>query len=81
MKPVKTEFTNSALKAPEGSTDVEELPISRLVAPGGYAAVESCWELSKEELEKVKESGKIYFACMGETHPPILLSVKSLLES
>ena len=81
MNPIKTEFTNSALKAPKGSTDVDELPITRLVAPNGSLAVESCWELSKEELEKVKETGKIYFACMGETHPSILLSTKSLLES
>lgn len=81
MKPVKTEFTNSALTSPEDSTNVDELPITRLVLHDGCPAVESCWELSKEELKKVKETGKIYFACMGITHPPILLSVKSLLES
>jgi len=81
MKPVKTEFTNSALKAPEGSDGVCDLPITRLVSPEGYPAVESCWELSKEELEKVKETGKIYFVCMGKTHPPISLAIKSQLES
>lgn len=81
MKAVKTEKTNSTLKPPEGSKNVIDLPITRLVLYDGCPAVESCWELSKEELEKVKETGKIYFACMGEIHPPILLSVKSLLES
>lgn len=81
MKPVKTESTNSILKAPEGSDNVIDLPITRLKFNDGLNAVESCWELSKEELEKVKENGKIYFVCMGVTHPPILLSTESLLES
>jgi len=81
MKPVKTEFTNSTLKAPIGSENVVDLPITKLEYTDGPSAVESCWELSKEELDKVNETGKIYFACMGTTHPPILLSVKSLLES
>jgi len=81
MKPVKTEFTNSTLKAPEGSDDVIDLPITTLVYPDGSHAVESCWKLSKEELEKIIETGKVYFVCMGKTHPPILLSIKSQLES
>jgi len=80
MKPIKTENTNSALLAPEGSKDVINLPITKLVYENGTKAVESCWELSDEELELVKKTGKIYFLCMGETHPPILLSTKSQLE-
>lgn len=74
MKPIKTENSNSVLK---GYGDVADLPITRLEYEDGSHAVESCWELSKEELEKVKETGKIYFVCIGETHPPILLSAKS----
>ncbi|MBU3126751.1 hypothetical protein [Clostridium tagluense] len=81
MKPVKTEFTNSTLKAPIGSENVVDLPITKLEYTDGSSAVESCWQLSKKELEKVKETGKIYFVCMGKTHPPILLDIKSQLES
>lgn len=81
MKPVKTEFTNSILKAPEGSENVVDLPITKLKYTDGSNAVESCWELSEKELEKVKETGKIYFVCMGKTHPPIFLGSKSELES
>lgn len=80
MKPIKTENTNSILLAPEGSKDVINLPITKLVYENGTRAVESCWQLSDEELELVKNTGKIYFLCMGETHPPILLSAKSQLE-
>ena len=78
MKPVKTENSNSVLK---GYENVADLPITRLKYEDESHVVESCWELSKEELEKVKETGRVYFVCIGDTHPPILLSVKSELES
>lgn len=81
MKPIKNKNTNSILRAPEGSKNVIDLPITRIKYEDGSHAVESCWELSKEELEKVKETGKVYFVCMGDTHPPILLSAESQLES
>lgn len=81
MKPIETENTNSILRAPEDSENVIDLPITRLKYNDGQNAVESCWELSEEELKKVIETKKIYFVCMGETHPPILLSDKSQLES
>lgn len=81
MKPVKTKNTNSILKAPEGNDDVIDLPITRLNYTDGQNAVESCWELSDEELKKVLETKKIYFVCMGVTHPPILLCPESQLES
>lgn len=81
MKPVKTENTNSILKAPKGQEgSIMDLPITRLEYKNGSHAVESCWELSNEELAIIKETGKIYFVCMGVTHPPILLSVKSQLD-
>lgn len=78
MKPVKTENSNSVLK---GYGNVIDLPITRLEYKDGSHAVESCWELSKEELEKIKETGKLYFVCIGDTHPPILLSAESQLKS
>lgn len=81
MKPVKTKNTNSILRAPEGSEDVVDLPITRLKYEDGSNAVESCWELSEDELQKIIETKKVYFVCTGVTHPPILLSSKSQLES
>lgn len=77
MKPIKTDTTNSILK---GSDNVDDLPITRLEFSDGTHGVESCWKLSKEELERVKETGKVYFLAVGDTHPPILLSAKSQLE-
>lgn len=81
MKPVKTKNTNSILKAPKDSENVIDLPITRLKYNDGQNAVESCWELSEDELQKIIETKKIYFVCMGVTHPPILLSTESQIES
>lgn len=79
MKAVKTETSNTVLKAPEDSTNVIDLPVTRLVYGDGTPAVESCWELNKKELEEINETGRIYFTCLGSTHPPILLSTSSVV--
>lgn len=80
MKPVKTKTSNGVLKAPEGQSEVIDLPITRLQYPNGTLAVESCWELSPKELKRINETGKIYFTCISCTHPPILLSVDPAIE-
>lgn len=80
MKPVITDTTNSVLKAPSGHPEVIDLPITKFKFDNGTSGVESCWELSEEELKKVKETGKIYFVCAGATHPPIMLSSEAMVE-
>ena len=72
MKPIRTNTTNCILKGT--SEDVQDLPVTRLQYPGGVSAVESCWELSKEEIEEISRTGRLYFICLGNTHPPIMLS-------
>lgn len=79
MKPIKTKDTNSVLKGPKGS-NVIDLPITRLKGPNGEPVVESCWELSEKELKEVNKTRKVYFLCLGNTHPPILLSTSSAAE-
>ena len=81
MRPIKTENTNLILKAPSGKEkEVEDLPVTKLTFDNGSKAIESCWKLSPKELEQINKTGVIYFACMGENHPPILLSTNSLLK-
>jgi hypothetical protein len=77
MIPIKTEMTNSTLKGP--SPDVMDLPVTRFQYADDIPGVESCWQLSREEILKVVETGKIYFDIWGSTHPPILLSTESIL--
>lgn len=78
MKAVKTATTNGVLKG--NSDNVFDLPVTNLTYSDGVPAVESCWELSPEEIEEVKRTGRIYFICFGRTHPPIMLDTHSAFE-
>ena len=74
MKPIETSTTNCILKGP--SPDVMDLPVTRINFEDGISVVESCWQLSEEELKEIIQSGKIYFSVWGTTHPPICLRVE-----
>lgn len=76
MKPIRTDTTNCILKG--NSDNVDDLPVARFEFEDGVQAVESCWELSKEEIEQIVKTGKVYFLALGVTHPPILLSTEQL---
>lgn len=52
MKPVITETTNTFLKAPLENPEVIDLPITRFKFDNGTIGIESCWELSEEELKR-----------------------------
>jgi hypothetical protein len=79
MKPVKNKFTTFILKAPKGKeNEVFDLPIARFKDSNNLDLVESCWELSEKEIQTIIKTKKIFFACWGVTHPPILLQTKSL---
>jgi hypothetical protein len=74
MKPIRTNTTNCILKG--NNDNVDDLPVTRVQYGDGTPAVESCWELSKEEIDQVSKTGKLYFLCLGTTHPPILPKVE-----
>lgn len=73
MKPVKTDYSN-ALYRKKGCYD---LPGTAYRCDDGTPGVETCWELSPEELEVVKKTGRIYLYTLGEGIPPMLLTVES----
>lgn len=73
MKPIRTNTTNCILKG--NSDNVDDLPVTRFKYADDTPAVESCWQLSKEEIKQVVKTGKLYFLCLGNTHPPILPKV------
>lgn len=76
MKPIKRKLTNTIFKRP----DCFDLPGTKYKYNDGTPAIETCWELSNEELEKVIKTKKIYVQQEGETLPPMALSVNSVLE-
>lgn len=75
MKPIKRKTTNTIFKRP----DCFDLPGTKYKYEDETPAIETCWQLSKEELEKVKKTGKIYIQQEGETLPPMAVSASSVL--
>lgn len=76
MKPIKTETTN-AIYTLEGCND---LPVTKYTNDANLeTGVESCWELTPEEIKKVQETGKIFLYIQGEHIPPVLLTTESCL--
>ena len=76
MNAVITENTNTTFVA-EGCGD---LPATRFRYADGVPAIETCWELSPEDLAEVNRTGKVYLRIFGTEHPPVYVDVKSDLE-
>ena len=75
MKPIKRKTTNTIFKRP----DCFDLPGTRYKYSDETPAIETCWELSEEELEKIIKTKKIYIQQEGKTLPPKAVSVNSVL--
>lgn len=73
MKPIKTNSTNGVLR---GSGDVADLHVTNLRYGDGSEVVESCWELSDEEVQTIARTKRVYFLCLGNTHPPMMLKTE-----
>lgn len=75
MKPIKTKTTNTVFKRP----DCFDLPGTKYKYSDETPAIETCWELSDEDFEKIKKTRKIYIQQEGETLPPMAVSSSSVL--
>ena len=76
MIPVKTKHSNLTLVA-EGCGD---LPATLVINSAGQEELETCWELSDDDLKHIIENRKIYLYTMGRTVPPMLITSESLIE-
>lgn len=76
MFPVKTPDTNATFVL-EGCGD---LPATKCHDAQGTPYVESCWQLTPEELAVVQKTGRIYLLTMGDCVLPVCMSVQSALE-
>lgn len=76
MKPVKTETCNAVYKL-EGCQD---LPVTKYInKENNEGGVESCWELTPDEIKQIQETGKIYLYIQGGIVPPVLLTTESCI--
>jgi len=74
MTPVKFKEQNQQLGPPPGMSEEECQPLP--VFTDGKQCI-SCWELSKEDIEKVNKTGRIWLSVMsGLTQPPVWLSTE-----
>lgn len=76
MKPIETETCN-AIYTLKGCHD---LPVTKYInANNNEEGVESCWELTPEEIKQIQETGKLYLYIQGNAIPPVLLSTESMI--
>jgi len=72
MKPINFKQSNEELKAPLGLEEkVGALPV---YSDPDEEHMVSCWEPSKEELEEIAKTGKIWLHIWARTTYPISLS-------
>ena len=73
--PVDFEGANDVLLAPPAmGDDCKDLPIFRT-----QSAVISAWQLSPEEVQRVRQTGTIWIYAVGSTHPPLIVSGEALV--
>lgn len=73
MKPITFDGANAVY----GKDQPEYQPLPAEKRPGHFGEIVTCWGLSPEELERVKETGKIWLSVLTFNQPlqPVLLSV------
>lgn len=76
MKPVMTDETNGIFI----HEDFPDLPGTRCHDPEtGKDYVETCWEMSPEELKRVQETGRVYILVVGHDVQPMTVSTESMI--
>jgi hypothetical protein len=73
-----TNSTNATLGV-ENDPNVKSVPVTRIQFSDGNLGVESCWELTDQEIKALIETRRMYLIFVGTTHPPVLPSVYSSL--
>lgn len=73
MEPISTKNTNTVFTR-EGCFD---LPGTKYLYKDGTSGIETCWQLTDEEIQQVVKEGRIYVYMMGQTVPPMFLATES----
>lgn len=75
MKASGFDEENCVLDGPPGTTseDCEPLSVWRGRTNKGNPVVISCWKPTKQELEEINKTGRVWLMVWGETMPPVAL--------
>lgn len=74
--PTSFDESNAVLGRPDGVTDEQCGPLSIAYArqPDGIPNVVSCWKLTREELDEINRTGRVWIGVLGEGMPAIWVS-------
>lgn len=74
--PTSFDESNAVLSRPVGTTDDECGPLSicRTNLKDGNPVVISCWKFTKEEIEEIVKTGRVWLMLWGVTMPPAFIS-------
>jgi len=75
MIPIKTETTNAVFVA----KNCEDLPATTCHDDYGINYVETCWQMSDEELQEVIKSKCVYINTIGTEVLPMRVESRSLI--
>lgn len=66
---------NAVLGPPPGMGEEEVFSLSVFRGPNedGQPVVVSCWKPTREELEEINRTGRVWLIVMGHTMPPVML--------
>jgi hypothetical protein len=75
MEACSFDESNTVLGRPVGTTAEQCDPLSvwRGVCADGAPRVISCFKLTKDELEEINRTGRVWLFVMGHTMPPVAL--------
>jgi hypothetical protein len=78
MESTNFEHSNSVLGPPPGVSedDVRSLNVWQGIAGGTQPVVISCWKPTKDELEEIARTGRVYLYVYGQTMPPVAIESK-----
>ena len=70
---------NTYLDPPDGvNSDIcSPLPVCRGTLSNGIEVMISCWKLTKEELEIINKTGRVWLMIAGDKHPMVELMGES----
>jgi hypothetical protein len=74
MKPIKFDGVNVVFGA--NQPEYQPLPAERVGKPK-TGQINTCWELSQDELKQIQETGKIWLSVLtfGQPLQPVLVSI------
>lgn len=82
MIPTAFDEETNVLGPPEGWGEdvVGSLSVAHGVNPMGIPMVISCWKITQDELAEFQRTGKIWLMVVGNTMPPVMLTVHKPIE-